>query len=310
MLAIVGVMCYQLAMIRIFQFLAFTLAATSLLAQKPSPPPVLIIRNPRSAELEEKPWEKLSDTNVSPVAVKALAINPSKWKHGETEHFIIHYIRSGDMIARRSEKFYNDIREFFGNRKDRMAPQKSHIFAFYDEADWTKFKSAAGLSLMLAGVTIGREFFYQPFNQQKQFDSLGKVQAHEMTHLVFNRFFDGVPPLWLNEGVSEYFGLKKTSDITTFRRTVGAAAPFGIDNLFETNTYPDGQEAVQSFYAEAAIVVDFLTQTADRRVLLPKFIDSMITDGDLDAALKLYGFKTRDEFKKAYARHRMLFPKH
>jgi hypothetical protein len=296
-------------MIKTFLVLTSVLIGGSLFAQKSTPPPVLIIHNSKAGDMQERPWEKLSDTNVSSRAVQALSINPTKWKHGETEHFIIHYVRSGDMIARRSEKFYSEIREFFGNRKDRMAPQKSHIFAFYDETDWTKFKAEAGLSPMLAGVTIGREFFYQPFNRQKQFDSLGKVQAHEMTHLVFNRFYEGEPPLWLNEGVAEYFGLKKTSDITTFRRTVGSAAPFGIDNLFDTNAYPAGQEAMLAFYAEATIVVDFLTQTADHRKLLPKFIDIMITDRNLDAAFKLYGFKTRDEFKKAYARYRMLFPK-
>ena len=262
-----------------------------------------------NADLDEKPWDKLSDKEISAWGEKALVISAPKWKHGETEHFIVHFFRSGAMIARRSEKFYGEIGEFFGNRKDRMAGRKSHVFAFYETADWSKFMTEVELGQHVAGVTRGHEFFYMPFSEEKQFDSRGKVQAHEMTHLVFNRFFTGRPPLWLNEGVAEYFGMKKTSDITTFRRNAGYPASFGVDRLFETAEYPKREEDVHSFYAEATIVVDFLTQTGDRRALLPKFIDTMITDADLDAAMKLYGFKTRDEFKKAYSRHRLLFSK-
>ena len=280
-----------------FNFLfAVVLAATAVAA-------------PSRNDLDEKPWDKLSDKDVSDWGKTALDISAAKWKHGETEHFIVHFFRNGDMIARRSEKFYSEIREFFGNRKDLMGARKSHIFAFYETADWSRFKTEVKLGQHFAGVTRGHEFFYIPVSEDKQFDQRGKVQAHEMTHLVFNRLFTGRPPLWLNEGVAEYFGMKKTTDTTTFRRTVGYAAPFGIERLFQAKAYPEREEEVHSFYAEATIVVDFLTQTADRRALLPKFIDAMIADKDVDAALKLYGFKTRADFQKAYDRYRALFPR-
>jgi hypothetical protein len=128
-----------------------------------------------------------------------------------------------------------------------------------------------------------------------------------MTHLVVNRFFDKQLPLWLNEGVAEYFGLKKTSDNGSFHRHVSQWPAFGVDRLFETKQYPANMKEMHSFYAEAAIVVDFLTKTSDRRALLPKFIETMIENDDVDTALKIYGYKSRDDFKKAYARHRMLF---
>jgi hypothetical protein len=260
----------------------------------------------RNADLDEKPFDKLSDKNITTWGEKALAVNTAKWKHGETEHFVIHFFRSGDMIARRSEKFYADIREFFGNRPDKMQGRKSHIYAFYDSADWEKFKKEVEKKKNVAGVTRGHEFFYMAFNDEKQFDQRGHVQAHEMTHLVFNRFFTGRPPLWLNEGVAEYFGRKKTTDTTTFRRIVGHAKPYSLDKLFKADEYPKNEADVHSFYAEATIIVDFLT-TADRRALLPKFIEAMTANDDLDAALKLYGFKSRAEFEKAYDRHRALF---
>jgi hypothetical protein len=264
---------------------------------------------PARTDLDEKPWDQLSDRKVSDWGRTALDISAAKWKHGETEHFIIHFFRNGDMIARRSEKFYSEIREFFGNRNDLLGAGKSHIFAFYETADWLKFKAAVKLGQPVAGVTRGDEFFYMPVSEDKQFDQRGKVQAHEMTHLVFNRLFTGRPPLWLNEGVAEYFGLKKTTDTTTFRSIVGYPAPFGVDHLLQMKAYPESEADVHSFYAEATILLDFLTQTADRRALLPKFIDAMIARNDVDEALKLYGFKTRADFQKAYDRHRALFPK-
>jgi len=263
----------------------------------------------RNAYFDEKPFDKLSDKQITDWGQTALACNTAKWKHGETEHFVIRFFSSGDMIARRCEKFYGEIREFFGNRKDLMEGHKSHVFAFYDPADWKRFKKQVELSDNTAGVARKHEFFYMPLNMDKQFDQFGQTQAHEMTHLVFNRIFVGRLPLWLNEGVAEYFGRKKTTDVNTFRRSVGAAEPFGLDELFKAAKYPKDEKAVHSFYAEAAIVVDFLTQTADRRALLPKFIDQMIAHKDVDAALKLYGYKSRDDFQKAYDRHRSLFPK-
>jgi hypothetical protein len=299
--------------------LAIIVAATAAAAfaapplpQLPSLPSLTPLSSASSSRdsFVEKPWDKLSDTELSDWGKLALEINAAKWKHGETEHFVVHFFRNGEMIARRSEKFYGEIREFFGNRKDSREGRKSHIFAFYESADWGKFKADDKVSLgkNFAGVTRGNEFLYMPVNGDKQFDSRGKVQAHEMTHLVFNRFFTGRPPLWLNEGVAEYFGLKKTSDATTFRRHAGYPAPFGVEKLFTMKKYPEKENDIHSFYAECAIVVDFLTLTADRRALLPKFIDAMIAADDVDEALKMYGFKTRADFLKAYERHRSLFP--
>jgi hypothetical protein len=262
----------------------------------------------RNAYLNEKPFDNLSDKTLTKWGQTALATSP-RWKHGETEHFVIHFFANADPIARRCEKFYTDIQEFFGNRADRLQGRKSHVFAFYDAADWKNFKRQVKLPDWSGGVTHGNEFFYPSTGADRQFDQRSQTQAHEMTHLVFNRFFTGRVPSWLNEGVAEYFGVKKTSDITAFRSHVSRAKPMDLYTLFTAEKYPEKDAEVHSFYAEAAIVVDFLTQTSERRALLPKFIDAMIASNNVDAALKIYGFPTRADFQKAYDRHRALFPK-
>ena len=44
----------------------------------------------------EKSWEQLSSKTVSGWGRAALDIQPQKWKHGETDHFIIHFFRNGE----------------------------------------------------------------------------------------------------------------------------------------------------------------------------------------------------------------------
>ena len=246
---------------------------------------------------------QLSNQDISDWGQAALKIDAGKWRHGETEHFIIHYFQRGQKIATRCETFYQEIRTFFGNRADQLGKQKSHIYAFHQETDWQQF---AALTRMgdIAGVTRDHEFFYIATDPTGHFDTKGHVQAHEMTHLVFNRFFHGQPPLWLNEGIAEYFGQRETSTATEFRRMMAAMGRFPLDSLFEATTYPAMTGARRGFYGEASVLVDFLTYQDDRRKLLPKFVDAMIEKNALDEALKIYGYQSLGDFKDKYERYR------
>ncbi len=277
--------------------IAVAVASALIVAPAHAVPPV---------PFEQKPWSQLSDRRVSDWGQDALAIHSNSWIHVETAHFIIHCFRDEDKIANRSEAFWGEIRDFFGNRPDLLQGRRSHIFAFHDLADWRAFVRSIGVANIL-GITRGDEFFYLSIGANGYFDSNGRVQAHEMTHLIFNRLFRGRPPLWLNEGVAEYFGRRKTSSIIEFRRQTGQTPKFSLDRLFSSETYPTGPLEIQAFYAEAAIVVDFLSYTEDRRALLPRFIEAMINADDLDRALAIYGYKNRAEFEADYTRYRRRF---
>jgi len=268
--------------------------------------PVALWADDAEESFQPKTWDELSDQDVSEWGRAALDIQPTHWKHGETDHFIIHYLLGGQMIGRRSEKFYAEIREFFGNRPDLMDGRKSHIFAFNSQRDWEAFQKQV-TPMNILGITRGNEFFYLATTESGVYDSRGKVQAHEMTHLVFNRLFRGRPPLWLNEGIAEYFGQRKTSNWAAFRSQMQGAWKFNLDKLFALQHYPQEPEDIQSFYAESAIIVDFLTRTSDRAALLPRFVEMMIADNDLDKAVRLYGYQDLAEFKSAYERYRESF---
>ena len=254
---------------------------------------------------QEKPFDKLSTTETSDWGELALSVQPTKWKHGETEHFIIHFFHNGDKIARRSEVFYAEIKDFFGNRLDMLARRKSHIFAFPDANDWHAFTGKIKQE-WAGGITRGDEFFYLAANEEGRFDSKGKVQAHEMTHLIFNRFYRRRLPLWLNEGVAEYFGQRKATTLMQFRQQMSTTAPYPLSELFQAMHYPERAQ-IPAFYAEAAIILDFLTHTSERATLLPKFVDSMIASNDVPAALQIYGYKNPADFEAAYKNYRKHF---
>ena len=255
---------------------------------------------------KEKKLDDFSSTRMSDWGDLALGIQHLKWKHGESEHFIIHFFRSGERIARRSEVFYGEIKAFFGNRPDLLVGQKSQVFAFNDAPDWKQFAGTIQKD-WAGGVTRGDEFFYLTTNEKGQFDDRGKVQAHEMTHLIFNRFYRGHPPLWLNEGIAEYFSQRKIGALPQFRQQVILTPPYHLGQLFLTEEYPERPDQIQAFYTEAAVVVDFLTRTAERTTKLPKFVDAMIATNDITAALQLYGYKDFAEFEKAYKNYRRHF---
>ncbi len=251
----------------------------------------------------EKPFAQLSDRELSDWGEYALKIDAAKWQHGETAHFVIHFQRQGQSIANRCETFYEDLREFFGNRPDRMPGKKSQVFAFARVEDWMPFARLTGMR-GIAGITRDNEFFYITTNAEGAFDSKGHVQAHEMTHLVFNRLFVGRPPLWLNEGIAEYFGLLKTANRPDVQRTLAAEPRFPLAELFAAQAYPEADVPRRAFYAEATVVVDFLSYNQERRQLLPKFVEQMIAANDVAAALKLYGYADIDQFSEAYEKYR------
>ena len=265
----------------------------------------LIWAGPAEDSFKEKKLDDLSSTEMSDWGELAVGIKHPKWQHGETEHFIIHFFRNGERIARRSELFYSEIKEFFGNRPDLLAGKKSQVFAFNDAADWKQFAGKIKEE-WAGGVTRGDEFFYLSASEKGRFDDQGKVQAHEMTHLIFNRFYRGHPPLWLNEGIAEYFGQRKTSTLTQFRQQMSQTPPYHLGRLFQAEQYP-GLDQIPAFYAEAAIVVDFLTRTAERTAKLPKFVDAMTANNDVAAAVQIYGYKDFAEFEAAYKNYRRHF---
>src|SRR2546428_5615623 len=105
-------------------------ASAALGSPTPEPAP------PHDIPLKEKKWDELADKNVSSNGEKALAINPQKWKHAETDNFIIHFRRvtEAQKVTREVEYDLWFVAKSLGATKDRYK-RKSHVFVFADEKE-------------------------------------------------------------------------------------------------------------------------------------------------------------------------------
>lgn len=271
--------------------------------------PEELAQRDRCARIEavDKPFDQLSHQQISEAGRAALRIDASKWKHAESDHFIIHY-QLWDVknrLIREAEYYYWKIQNDLKLATD-LANHKSHIFLFQDEDEWRAFQATTGMN-NIAGVTMGHEFFsYYPKKKDKDFS--GTV-AHEMTHLVFNRFFTGRPPLWLNEGFAEFQAHNAFQSL--YGKRLGAINKDSslVDQIdFPTMTtwtsYPPTMGVIQAFYVKAQLAVGLLIDKGGPERFV-QFTNTLIKNPDFNAAFNQHYrevFKDTDKFLKELAR--------
>src|SRR3954469_4227556 len=87
--------------------------------------------------LPEVEFSRLSQHDPNPLGTKALTIHPEQWKHGETEHFIYHFVDSFVVtpISVEAEFHYRVVRNEL-QREQPAGDTKSHIYVFQKPADW------------------------------------------------------------------------------------------------------------------------------------------------------------------------------
>ncbi|HEY8240698.1 MAG TPA: hypothetical protein VIH35_04585 [Kiritimatiellia bacterium] len=217
-----------------------------------------------------------------------------KWKHGQTEHFVLHFENGifAAKVARMAEFFYGYIAADLKGAKD-QAPGRSHIFVFRNEKDWKSFKAEFGGSTEWAFSYVEGYMMY--LQQAGDIQSSAEVLGHEMTHLVMNRFLTGHLPTWLNEGLAEWYGEfayaahkgVKKSRKTQFR---GLKDPYPLGGLVATETYPKELKEVHRFYQTSKFLVAFLMLEKSPDKFLP-FATDLAADIAVEAALEQhYGY--------------------
>jgi hypothetical protein len=199
-------------------------------------------------------------------------------------------------VARMAEFFYALISEQLHASED-YVEGRSHIFIFRKEKQWAAFLARSNASLEWAFSFVqGPAMFLQQAGHTK---ASGSILAHEMTHLVVNRFFRGNPPLWLNEGLAEWYeefgyaaykGTKK-SKRSQFRKM---RYRWALDRLVVTDRYPQDQRDVRAFYETSKFLVAYLLLEHDPGKMVP-FTQDLINGTDVYAALRRhYGISSRE----------------
>src|SRR5260370_39593219 len=113
-----------------------------------------------SSSLPEVEFSQLSQRDPNPLGEKALAIHSEQWKHGETEHFIYHFVHTyvATPISIEAEFHYRVVaREL--ERDQPATDTKSHIYIFEQPQDWQQFQMFGQLEKWTGGVELTRSIF-------------------------------------------------------------------------------------------------------------------------------------------------------
>ena len=253
-------------------------AALSLRAQAPTP---------GLNALPEVEFSRLSERDPNPLGAKALAIHPEQWKHGETEHFIYHFVDSFVVtpIAVEAEFHYRVVAKELG-RAQPVATSKSHIYVFQEPSQWQQFQSAGKLEPWTGGIQAQGSLFIVRDPSHKFGNN---VLGHEIAHLVLHRYYPDGVPCWLNEGFAQY--ISKNAQASYYRarnynararsQTVAQAQLIPLSKLTEMGYPPSDQ--VETFYDESERLVRFLAVTDKASFVI--FLDALARHQPFESAL-------------------------
>ena len=252
--------------------------------------------------------EAVDRTSLLPSDIALLDHPDFKWKHLQTPHFILHHDQKifASKVARLGEQFYAAISADLPNLPDRVSPTRSHLFIFRDPRDWqTILRQTPGVDPWAASFVRGNTLYLQEMGTatSEKMDLL----AHEMTHLVFNRFLQIRLPLWLNEGLAEYYGefaYRAARGMGQGRnnafRPLKSWTP--LAELLNATDYPVNTADIAPFYATSKYLVGFLILRFPREKWNVFFTRVLAGNPPLQTLLDTYGWATQEAMEKDFAR--------
>ncbi|PYK43057.1 MAG: hypothetical protein DME46_08545 [Verrucomicrobia bacterium] len=215
--------------------------------------------------LPEIEFSELTQRDPNPLGEKALSINPTQWKHGETEHYIYHFAHSyvATPISVEAEFHYRVVAKEL-ERDQPLTDIKSNVYIFERPEDWQQFQGLGELEKWTGGIhSQGSLFIFR--NPEQKFS--GNVLGHEIVHLVLHRFYaDGIP-CWLNEGIAQYISKSAHASYQRARgyiskphsEAIAAEEMIPLATLVRLTRPPS--DRVETFYDESERLVRFLIAT-------------------------------------------------
>ncbi len=214
--------------------------------------------------LKVVPFDGLSERYVSRQGDIALNLEPVKWEHCESTHFIFHTEVgfSVTQLVSAAEWSYADIKQDLGITQDSFE-RKCHLYVFLNQQTWRKFAGDGKMDAWTGGWCTGRELF---FCSRPHFKFQGTTLPHELTHLMLHRFVGGDIPLWLNEGLAEFEGIRvyraylkaRHYALTNISDHLSRDKYIPLKDLTGAIDYPKSKDEVVAFYIESQRLVSFL----------------------------------------------------
>lgn len=260
---------------------------------------------PGAEDLVEISADQFDSSLLSPLARKALDMDIFDWRHAQTEHFVIHYEHGifARKVARLAEFYYHYISQDLQGPADRMKG-RSHILIFRKTEDWQQFMNEAGPGNMAWAFAFvsGPVMFLQ---QADNTSSSAGILAHEMTHLVLNRFFRTSPPTWLNEGLAEWYGEFAYSAFKGTKKSVRIVfQPIDtivpVDLLLRSKGYPETPEAIHLFYQSSKYLVGFLRSDHQESLFIDLMRDVLNGKPVWPGIQSRYGYNSPEELSQAF----------
>ena len=223
--------------------------------------------------LPEVAFSALSQIDSNPLGSQALALHPEQWKHGETDHFIYHFVHSyvATPISVEAEFHFRVIAAELGRETMPGTTAKSHLYIFEKPEEWQTFQTAAQLEPWTGGIHSRGSLFIlrDPANKFAN-NSLG----HEIAHLVVFRLYQRPLPRWLEEGLAEYVSRITRASYQRARNYIAHPRSPSIPrerllplrDLIALRDYPASTQ-IDVFYGESERLVRFLA-AANREAFL------------------------------------------
>jgi len=239
------------------------------------------------SSLPEIEFSQLSQRDPNPLGEKALAIHPEQWKHGETEHFIYHFVHSyvATPVSVEAEFHYRVVVKEL-ERDTPPGDTKSHVYIFENPEDWQQFQAFGSLEKWTGGIHSQGSLFIQ---RNPKYKFSGNTLGHEIVHLVVHRFYPDGIPCWLNEGLAQYVSKNTHASYQRARGYIAKPHSQSIDAgdliplvALVAITHPPS-DRVETFYDESERLVRFLA-TTDKRSFLA-FLDALGRHQPFETAL-------------------------
>ncbi len=255
------------------------------------------------------------------------AAHEDSWVEIRSPNFTV-ISNAGEKEARKIADQFEEIREVFHNSFGKLRVDLGKPVIVFAVKNEDSMKSLLPAFWEVKGH-MHPGGFYQPA-EEKHFvvvrtniegENPYEIVYHEYTHALMNINFRGLP-LWLNEGIAEFFG---NSTIRDNDVQIGKIAPYHLQILQQNKLIPV-RELLQAdhsspyynennrasvFYAESWAIVHYLLMDpeARKRNLLHDFLAAYDASGNyVDAAQKTFGdlnkFAQRME---AYSRQATFF---
>jgi hypothetical protein len=244
--------------------------------------------------LAEVEFSRLSQRDPNPLGEKALALHPEQWKHGETEHFIYHFVNSYVVtpISVEAEFHYRVVAKEL-QREQPAGDTKSHIYVFERPADWQQFQTVGRLEKWSGGIHSQGSLFIV---RNPAYKFSGNILGHEISHLVLHRFYSDGIPCWLDEGFAQFVS---KSAHANFQRARGYLAKPRSQAIATNELIPLARlvamtqppsDNVETFYDQSERLVRFLA-SADKSSFLA-LLDALARHQPFESAfLRIYAGK-------------------